>query len=150
MAVQLAKAAGARVIGTASGKEHIGLIRKLGCDEAIDYKLERFEDHVHDADVVLDPIGGDTQRRSFGVLKRGGILVALAEEPRHDRVRPDGVRATMIGVKPDGSRLAEIAKRIDDGTLRPLIHATIPLEQIKEALELSRTRHVAGKIILTI
>jgi NADPH:quinone reductase-like Zn-dependent oxidoreductase len=150
MAVQLAKAAGARVIGTASGEEHISLIRKLGCDEAIDYKLERFEDRVHDADVVLDPIGGDTLRRSFAVLKRGGILVSLAEEPRHDRVRGDGVRATMVGVKPDGSRLAKITKHIDEGALRPLIHAAIPLAQIKEALELSRARHVAGKIVLTI
>ena len=73
MAVQLAKAYGARVIGTASGAEHIELIRKLGCDEAIDYKTTRFEDHVRDVDVVLDPVSGDSQRRSFGVLRKGGF-----------------------------------------------------------------------------
>ena len=84
MAVQLAKVRGARVIGTASGAEHIALIRTLGCDEAIDYKVTRFEDHVRDADIVLDPLGGETQRRSFAVLKKGGILVALTEEPRQD------------------------------------------------------------------
>src|SRR4029077_9792487 len=61
MAVQLAKANGARVIGTASGPEHIKLIRDLGCDEAIDYKTTRFEDRVRDVDVVLDPVSADSQ-----------------------------------------------------------------------------------------
>jgi NADPH:quinone reductase-like Zn-dependent oxidoreductase len=150
MAVQLAKARGARVIGTASGAEHIELIRKLGCDEAIDYKTTRFEDHVRDVDVVLDPVSGDSQRRSFGVLKKGGILVALTEEPLQDLAREKGVRATMIGVKPDGGRLADIGKFIDDGKLRPLVQAVFPLIQAKEALELSRSRHAAGKIVLTI
>ena len=150
MAVQLAKAHGARVIGTASGAEHINLIRKLGCDEAIDYKTTRFEDHVRDVDVVLDTVSGDSQRRSFGVLKKGGILVALTEEPRQDLAREKGVRATMIGVKPDGQRLTEIAKIVDAGKLRPLIQAVLPLSQAKEALELSRSRHAGGKIVLTI
>ena len=150
MAVQLAKAHGARVIGTASGHEHINLIRQLGCDEAIDYTATRFEDHVRNVDVVLDPLSVGAQTRSFGVLKKGGILVALTEEPRQDLARENGVRATMIGVRPDGGRLADIAKIIDDGKLRPLIQAVFPLEQVKQALELSRSRHVAGKIVLTI
>ena len=150
MAVQLAKAHGARVIGTASGPEHINLIRQLGCDEAIDYTATRFEDHVRDVDVVLDPVSADSERRSFGVLKKGGILVALTEEPRQDLAREKGVRATMIGVKPDGQRLTEIAKIIDDGKLRPLIQVVLPLAQAKEALELSRSRHAGGKIVLTI
>src|SRR4029077_6219437 len=137
MAVQLAKAQGARVIGTASGAEHINLIRKLGCDEAIDYKAPRFEDHVRDVAVVLDPVSAESQKRSLEVLKKGGILVALTEEPRQDLAREKGVRATMIGVKPNGRRLADIGKLIDDGKLRPLIQAVLPLEQAKEALELS-------------
>src|SRR6266581_6614835 len=136
MAVQLAKAHGARVIGTASGAEHINLIRKLGCDEAIDYKATRFEEHVHDVNVVLDPVSADSQNRSFGVLKKGGVLVALTEEPRQDLARESGVRATMIGVKPDGPRLADIGKIIDDGKLRPFVQAVLPLAQAKEALEL--------------
>jgi NADPH:quinone reductase-like Zn-dependent oxidoreductase len=150
MAVQLAKAHGARVIGTASGHEHIDVIRKLGCDEALDYKIMRFEDHVRDVDVVLDPVGGDSQVRSFAVLRKDGILVALTEEPRQDLARDRGVRATMIGVKPDGHRLEEIGRLIDDGRLRPLIQAVLPLERVKEALQLSRGRHVAGKIVLNI
>jgi NADPH:quinone reductase-like Zn-dependent oxidoreductase len=150
MAVQLAKAHGARVIGTASGTDHINLIRQLGCDEAIDYTTTRFEDRVRDVDVVLDPVSANSEMRSFGVLKKGGILVTLTEEPRQDLARESGVRATMIGVRPDGERLAEIAKIIDDGKLRPIVQAVLPLEQAKEALELSRGRHVAGKIVLTI
>jgi hypothetical protein len=101
-------------------------------------------------DVVLDPVSADTQRRSFGVLKKDGILVALTEEPRQNLARENGVRATMIGVKPDGRRLADIGKLIDDGKLRPIVQAVLPLEQAKEALALSRSRHVAGKIVLTI
>jgi NADPH:quinone reductase-like Zn-dependent oxidoreductase len=147
--VQLAKARGARVFGTASGVEHLDLIRKLGCDEAIDYKATRFEDHVRDVDVVLDTVSADSQRRSLGVLKKGGILVALTEEPPQDLAREKGVRATMIGVKPDGGRLAEIGKLVDNGKLRPLLQAVLPLTQAKEALELSRNRHAAGKIVLT-
>ena len=148
MAVQLAKARGARVFGTASGAEHIDLIRKLGCDEAIDYKATRFEDHVRDVDVVLDPVSGDSQRRSLGVLKKGGILVALTEEPRQELARNSGVRATMIGVKPDGQRLAEIGKLIDNSQLRPVIQAVLPFPRAQEALQLSRGRHVGGKIVL--
>ena len=150
LAVQLAKAHGARVIGTASGADHLNLIRKLGCDEAIDYKTTRFEDYVRDVDVVLDPLGADSHRRSFAVLKKGGILVALLEEPRQDFARESGVRATMIGVKPDGKRLANIGKIIDDGKLRPLVQEVLPLEHAKKALELSRSRHVGGKIVLSI
>jgi NADPH:quinone reductase-like Zn-dependent oxidoreductase len=150
MAVQLAKAHGARVIGTASGREHVQLIRDLGCDQAIDYKATRFEDQVRDVDVVLDPVNADSQRRSLAVLKKGGILVALTEEPRQDLAGEHGVRAIMIGVKPDGRRLTEIGKVIDDGKLRPVVQAVLPLDRVKEALELSRDRHVAGKIVLAI
>jgi NADPH:quinone reductase-like Zn-dependent oxidoreductase len=150
MAVQLAKARGARVIGTASGADHIDLIRGLGCDETIDYKTTRFEDYVRDVDVVLDPLGAESHKRSFTVLKKGGILVALLEEPRQDLARESGVRATMIGVKPDGKRLADIGKIIDEGKLRPLVQEILPLEHAKKALELSRSRHVAGKIVLSI
>ena len=74
-AVQLAKWKGAKVIGTASAGNE-GFLRELGADEVIDYRISRFEEAVHDVDVVLDTIGGDTQERSWQVLKKGGILVA--------------------------------------------------------------------------
>ena len=95
-------------------------------------------------------MSAESQKRSFGVLKKGGILVALTEEPRQDLARESGVRATMIGVKPDGRRLADIGKIIDEGKLRPVVQTVLPLERAKEALELSRGRHIAGKIVLAI
>jgi NADPH:quinone reductase-like Zn-dependent oxidoreductase len=99
---------------------------------------------------VLDPLSADSQKRSFTVLKKGGILVALTEEPRQDLARESGGRAMMIGVKPDGRRLADIGKIIDDGKLQPLVQEVLPLEHAKKALELSRSRHVGGKIVLSI
>ena len=79
-AVQLAKRKGAHVIGTASGRNQ-SFLRELGVDEAIDYEKTGFEDVVHDVDVVLDTIGGDTQNRSWKVLKKGGILVSIISPP---------------------------------------------------------------------
>ena len=76
------------------------------------HRMNLFTPRALDVDVVLDPVSADSQRRSFGVLKKGGILVALTEEPRQDLARESGVRATMIGVKPDGRRLADIGKII--------------------------------------
>jgi len=76
--------------------------------------------------------------------------VALTEEPRQDLARQNGVRATMIGVKPDSQRLAAIGNLIDNGKLRPLLQAVHPLEQVREALAISRAGHVAGKIVLSI
>jgi NADPH:quinone reductase-like Zn-dependent oxidoreductase len=76
--------------------------------------------------------------------------VALTAEPPQDLARDKGVRATMIGVKPVGGRLAAIGILIDDGNLRPLVQKVLPLAQAKEGLELSRSLHAAGKIVLTI
>jgi NADPH2:quinone reductase len=82
------------------------------------------------------------------VLKPGGILVSLTEEPPEEQARSHGVRAIMIGVEPDGTRLEKLAALIDEGELRPHMHAIFPLDQARQALELSRTRHIAGKIVL--
>ena len=98
---------------------------------------------------ALDPVSADSQMRSFGILKKGGILVALTEEPRQDFAHEEGVRATMIGVKPDGRRLADIEKFIDDGKLRPLVLRQFFPSCRPKALELSRSRQAAGKIVLT-
>src|SRR6266481_207334 len=82
-AAQLAKWKSAHVIGTASGKNQ-AFLRELGVDEPIDYEKTRFDDVVHDADVVLDTVGGETQQRSWKVLKRGGILVGIVGAASQD------------------------------------------------------------------
>jgi NADPH:quinone reductase-like Zn-dependent oxidoreductase len=103
-AVQLAKWKGAHVIGTASGNNQ-AFLRELGVDEPIDYEKSRFEDVVHNVDVVLDTIGGDTQDRSWKVLKRGGILVSIVQPPSAEEATKHGVRAEYFSAQPSGSQI---------------------------------------------
>jgi NADPH:quinone reductase-like Zn-dependent oxidoreductase len=146
-AVQLAKWKGARVIGTASAGNEL-FLRELGADEVIDYRTTRFEEAVHDVDVVLDTIGGDTQERSWQVLKNGGILVATLGISSPGAANQHGVRGEGIFVHPDAAHLTQIATLIDTGKLRPAVTTTLPLAEATRAHELSQSGHVRGKIVL--
>ncbi len=148
-AVQLAKAKGAYVIGTASSKNQ-AFLGELGVDQAVDYQKTRFEEAVHDADVVLDTIGGDTQERSFKALKKGGILVSLVQPPSQESATKYGVHALFYGGHASSSDLAEIAKLIDDGKVKPVVETVLPLADARRAHELSETRHARGKIVLKV
>ena len=148
-AVQLAKAKGAYVIGTASSKNH-AFLSGLGVDQAVDYQQTRFEDVVRDVDVVLDTVGGETLERSFRVLKHGGILVSLVQPPSQESAAKYGVRALFYGGHASSSDLAEIAKLIDDGKVKPVVETVLPLAEARRAHELSETRHVRGKIVLKV
>ena len=97
-AVQFAKAKGARVIGRASGR-HQSFIRELGVDEPIDYTNTKFEDVAHDVDVVLDTQGGDTQQRSWKVLKKDGVLVSVVQPPSKEEAAKHGVKAVMSSAR---------------------------------------------------
>ncbi len=119
-AVQFAKGKDAYVIGTASSKND-AFLRKLGVDKTVDYQKTRFEEVVHDVDVVLDTIGGDTQERSFKALKKGGILVSIVQPPSQELAAKYGVRALFYGAHPSSSDLTEIAKLIDAGKVRAVI-----------------------------
>ena len=147
--VQLAKWKGAYVFATASTKNQ-DLLRKVGVDEAIDYTEQRFEDVARDIDVVLDTIGGETQERSWSVLKKGGVLVSLVQPPSEEKAKELGVRAAFLGAQPNGAQLAEIAKIIDSGKLAPVIDRILPLSEARRALELSQSGHTHGKIALRI
>jgi len=148
-AVQLAKWKGAHVIGTASAKNQ-SFLRELGVDEAIDYAKTRFEDVVHDADVVLDPIGGDTQSRSWKVLKKGGFLVSIVAQPSTEEATKHGVRSALINAQADTSVLSEIAKLIDSGKLKPIVETVLPLSEARKAHELNEGGHARGKIVLKV
>jgi len=148
IAVQLAKAKGAYVYATASGKNE-EFVRDLGADEFIDYTKTKFEDVVKEADVVLDTIGGDTQKRSFGVLKKGGFLVALPSPPPEGSAEKFGVTAVMIQSGPNGKLLGEIAELIAQGKVKAFIETVLPLAEIKKAHELSESGHARGKIVLS-
>ncbi len=149
LAVQLAKWKGARIFATASGRNH-EFVSSLGADEVIDYTKTKFEDTVKDADVVFDTIGGDTQERSFDALKKGGFLVSVVSPPSDEKATEHGVRATMIAVEPNGERLAEIARLVDEGHIKPNVEAVMHLNQVKEAFAKSRDGHTRGKIVLQV
>jgi len=148
-AVQFAKAKGAYVIGTASSKNQ-AFLRELGVDRAVDYQRTRFEDVARDVDVVLDTIGGDTLERSFKALKRGGTLVSLVQPPSEESAAKYGVRALFYGAHASSSDLAEIAKQIDNGKVKPVVEIVLPLAEARRAHELSQGGHIRGKIVLKV
>ena len=148
-AVQLAKWKGAYVFATASTKNQ-DLLRELGVDQAIDYTQQRFEDVARNIDIVLDTIGGETQERSWSVLKKDGVLVSLVQPPSEEKAKKLGVRAAIIGAQPNGAQLTEIAKIIDSGKLAPVINRILPLSEARRAHELSQSGHTHGKIALRV
>jgi NADPH:quinone reductase-like Zn-dependent oxidoreductase len=148
-AVQLAKWKGADVFATASAKNQ-DLLRELGADETIDYTTRRFEDVARNIDIVLDPIGGDTQERSWQVLKKGGALLSIIQPPSAEKAKEAGVRATFVASHPNGAQLTEIAEVIDSGNLKPVINRILPLVEVRRAHELSQSGHIHGKIVLRV
>jgi len=150
-AIQLAHLAGAYVIATSSAKNH-EYLRSLGADEVIDYSATPFEEVVHDVDFVLDTMGGDTQDRSWGVLKPGGQLVTLVYLPpgAEETAAARGVRATLIGTRPDPAQLRELAALIDAGQIRPMVNVVRPLSETRQVQDLSQTGHARGQLVLRV
>ena len=146
-AVQFAKWKGARVIGTTSAK-HVDQVRQLGADEVIDYRASRFEEVVHDVDLVLDTIGGETQERSWRVLKRGGVLVSIVQPPVQDEAAAQGVRGIFMVSQARGDQLAQIAELVVSGRVKVIVETVLPLDQARQAQELSQSGHAGGKIVL--
>jgi NADPH:quinone reductase-like Zn-dependent oxidoreductase len=152
--VQVAKARGARVIGTASAGKH-ALLRSLGADELIDYTATPFEQAVADIDVVVDTIGGDYLERSLGTLRAGGILVCLASpfdpgEKVAAEAAARGIRVAAPLVEPDRLALTEIAALVESGALRPVIDTVLPLADARRAHELGESGRTTGKIVLSV
>lgn len=150
-AVQIAHQRGARVIGTASpvNEEYV---RGLGADEVIDYTTIPFEEVVHEVDFVLDTIGDDTQARSWGVLKPGGQLVTLVYLPpgAEETAAARGVRATLIGTRPDPAQLRELTTLIDAGQIRPMVNVVRPLSETRQVQDFSQTGHARGQLVLRV
>jgi NADPH:quinone reductase-like Zn-dependent oxidoreductase len=149
IAVQLAKAKGAYVIGTASAR-NADFVRELGVDEFVDYQSTPFETVVHDVDVVLDTIGGDTQVRSFGVLRKDGFLVSIVEPPSQELAAQHGVRSAMLPAQPNATQLSEITALIDSGKLKPFVETVLPLSEARQAQEMSQSGRTRGKIVLQV
>ncbi len=149
MAVQLAKAKGAFVIGTASGRNQ-QFIRDLGADEFVDYTAQPFEEVVKDVDVVFDTIGGDTCERAFQTLKKGGFLVSAAESQAEEKAKEFGVQGAWLFCQPSAKQLAEINRLIAEGKLKIHIETVLPLTEVKKAHQLSQSGRTRGKIVLQV
>jgi NADPH:quinone reductase-like Zn-dependent oxidoreductase len=152
LAVQIAKARGAHVIGTASAGKH-NLLHDLGIDEAIDYRAEAFEKAIDPVDLVLDTIGGEVTTRSLDVLHPEGRLICLPSAAAADAVAAAaerGLRATTMLVEPDGDGLEELARLVDERRLRVLVAETFPLERASHAHRAGEMGRTTGKLVLTV
>ena len=149
-AVQFAKARGATVVTTA-GPDDIEFVRELGADTVIDYKNERFEYVTRDFDLVLDLIGGETQDRSWAVLREGGILVSTLADPDQEQAKARKVRAAPRWMtQPIAAQLGEVAQLIDAGRVKVTVTAIYPLDQVRAAQQRLEQGHLRGKIVLTV
>ncbi len=150
VAVQIAKARGAYVIGTASAGKH-DFLRGIGVDEAIDYRETDFAEAVKDVDVVLDTIGGETSTRSLRVLRPGGIVVSIlpvGSKDFYSEAERLGVRALRMLVDASHSGMEAIAELVEAGKLSPTIAGTFPLADAAEAHALGDTGRTTGKLVL--
>lgn len=149
LAVQLARWRGLRVFATASGRD-AEFVRGLGADVVIDYRTERFEDKARDVDVVFDTVGGETQQRSLGVIRPGGVLVSVVAPLAPGLAEARGVGAFFFIVEGNRAQLEQIATLVDNGTLRPIVAKVFPLAETRAAFEFAATSHAPGKIILEV
>jgi NADPH:quinone reductase-like Zn-dependent oxidoreductase len=143
IAVQLARAAGARVIGSGRAAQREAAL-DLGVDEFVDLQRDQLED-VGQVDVVFDVVGGEILDRSARLVRSGGALVTIAEPPR---VQPDDARAIFFVVEPDRTRLAALEHMLQDGRLRPNVGAVLPLAEAPRAFD--PTHRARGKTIIRI
>jgi NADPH:quinone reductase-like Zn-dependent oxidoreductase len=147
-AVQLAALAGARVTATASARD-AAFVAGLGAHTVIDYTTT-FESQVSAVDIVVDTVGGSTMVRSWSVLAPGGVIVGVAEKPSDMDGRPDGTRGVSFVVRPDGGQLAELARLVDAGTLRPVVGPVFGLDELAIAIATQRDTHVRGKVAIRV
>lgn len=148
-ASQIARNLGARVIGTASGAD-IDYLKSLAVDEVVDYKSERFEDKATGVDAVVDLVGGETLARSYAVVKKGGVLATTVQSVDGSAAKRAGIRAVQVIMKRNAADLAELARLVEKGALRPRLSKMMSLSQAKEAQELSEAGKTQGKVILKV
>jgi NADPH:quinone reductase-like Zn-dependent oxidoreductase len=149
-AIQFAKARGARVATTVSGAADVDFVRALGADEIINYKTQHFEENVRDVDLVFDLIGGETQKRSWSVLKRGGSIVSTLGQPPQRDADKHHARGVGYMAQPNAAQLTEIAQLIDEGSVRPMVRGSFALEDVRAAQQRVEHEHTVGKVVLRV
>src|SRR5262245_741141 len=146
--VQLAAHLGARVTATASAAD-AAFVATLGADTVIDYR-QRFEDQIKDVDVVVDTVGGQTLARSWEVLRPGGVLIGVADPPAAEDAEAHHARGVYFVVEPNGDQLAELARLVDNGSLKPMIGRVFPLNETAVAVVTQRDSHIRGKVVIQV
>jgi NADPH:quinone reductase-like Zn-dependent oxidoreductase len=150
-AVQIAKARGAYVIGTASKRNH-EFLKSIGVDEAIDYTTEKFEEKVKDVDIVFNNVDTDTANRSIGVVKPGGIIVSITGTIDNDKVAAAGIRYSgrRMGGTPVGEVMHQVAALAEAGKYDVNVDQTFTLAGVNQAWEASKAGRTRGKLIITL
>jgi len=148
-ACQIAKWKGVRVIANADAADR-SYLESLGVDVIFDYQADRFEESIQDVDCVLDLIGGQTQRLSLEVMKKGGILVSTVHEMDQAKMLELGLIGKVMMMKRNGSQLAEISDLVDKGYLIPRLGGIFNLEEAGQAQEFLRTGHPHGKVVIRV
>lgn len=172
-AIQLSKHLGAKV-GTTTSTANIELVRRLGADEVVDYKKDKFESQLHDYDAVLGTVRGDAIERSIDILKPGSSVVSLvgpldAAFARARRLnfllafifglmsrkimrlaKKRGVTYSFLFVRPDGGQLSEIGELLETEAIRPVVDKVFPFEQAREALSYLALGRSRGKVVIDV
>jgi NADPH:quinone reductase-like Zn-dependent oxidoreductase len=146
MAVQLARGAGAEVIGT--GRSHSrALVTELGADRFVALDADRLEDVADQADLVFDTIGGEVLAGSAALLRPGGTLVTVKADSPLPTSRDD-IRTVVFIQESSRAQLTELARLVDEGPLRPQVGAVYPLAQAVDAYSTKAAGGVPGRIVL--
>jgi NADPH:quinone reductase-like Zn-dependent oxidoreductase len=148
-AIQFARWKGAEVITTSSA-ENIAFLKLLGANYVIDYKKEKFEEKISDVDLVFDTIGGETQKRSLGVLKSGGRLITTVKPEFVEEAKKRNIVLEGFTAQSYPAELKDIARLIDEGQVKPVIDRVMPLAKAAEAQQISKEGHTRGKIVLSV
>jgi len=148
-AIPIAKIRGAKVLATASTANQ-EFLKQLGADVAIDYKNQKFEDIAKDVDVVVDGVGGDTLKRSYPIVKKGGILVSLVGRVDQAELDKYGIRGVSLEAEYNGDQLTEIGKLIDAKKIKVIVSETFLLADAAKALAKADMGHARGKIVLKV
>jgi alcohol dehydrogenase len=149
IAIQLAKHLGGYVATTVDTKDR-QFVQELGANQVIDYRTQNFENILHDYDSVLDTVGGETYRRSFKVLKKGGIIVSMLEQPNSELMNQYGIKAIFQFTQVNRERLSKVAQWVDQNNTSVNVEKTFSLDEAGKALDYQKDVHPRGKIVLVV
>jgi alcohol dehydrogenase len=149
LAIQIAKQIGAYVATTVAAEDK-DFVKALGADEVIDYKTEDFSELLQDYDAAFDTVGGETNVKSYKILKNGGALVSMLEAPNEELVRAKSIHYTQQQTAATPQRLQKVTDLVESGSLKVHVDKAFPLDEASEAFDYWRTNHPRGKVVITV